>query len=221
MYLTIPHHFLGKLINGLDHPVRLQMWDTHSMRALFSLLIQRGRRVKCYEKPDTKWNRAMHSQGCADTSVTVSWDFMTLHWDLPWGEEVQKANMATSDERAGCWLLSATLCERKAVFPLIPGMHSYFHTTAETLFQSTQAHYFSYRSSKTSTTVIQKCNKDHSFQCSTFSVIFFSSSAPSILLFSVSLFLQMFSFLITLKVKAATYYSNYFLKLINTMKPHD
>lgn len=58
MYLTIPHHFLGKLINGLDHPVRLQMWDTHSMRALFSLLIQRGRRVKCYEKPDTKWNHA-------------------------------------------------------------------------------------------------------------------------------------------------------------------
>lgn len=118
MYLTIPHHFLGKLINGLDHPVRLQMWETHSMRTLFSLLIQRGRRVKCYEKPDTKWNRAMHSQGCADTWVTVSWDVMTLHWDLPWGEEVQKANMATSDERAGCWLLSATLCERKAVCSL-------------------------------------------------------------------------------------------------------
>lgn len=220
MYLTIPHHFLGKLINGLDHPVRLQMWDTHSIRALFSLLIQRGRRVKCYEKPDTKWNRAMHSQGCADTWVTVSFHDTALGFAMGWGSAEGKHGHFRWESR-----LLVAVChsvwKESCVFPLIPGMHSYFHTTAETLFQSTQVHYFPYHSSKTSTTVIQKCNKDHSFQCSTFSVIFFSSSAPSILLFSVSLFLQMFSFLITLKVKAATYYSNYFLKLINTMKPHD
>lgn len=157
-------------MNGLDHPVRLQTWDTHSMRTLFSLLIQTGRRVKCCEKADTKWNRAMHSQGCDDTRVTEDWHVMTLHWDLPWGDEVQKANRATSDERAGCWLLSATVWKESCVFPLIPGMYS--HTTAETLFQSTQVHYFPYHSSKTSTTVNQKCNKGHSFQCSTFSIIF-------------------------------------------------
>lgn len=46
----------------------------------------------------------MHSQGCADTWVTVSYNNLTLHWDLPWGDEVQKANMATSCERAGCCL---------------------------------------------------------------------------------------------------------------------
>lgn len=91
------------------------------------------------------------------------------------------------------------------VFFLISGMGTSFHTTVEIWFQSTQVHYFPYHSNKISTPVNQKCNSDHSFQCSTFSALVFAYIAPSILLFSVSLFLQIFSFLLTLIV------SNYLL----------
>lgn len=188
-------------MNGLDHPVSLQTWDTHLMKSLFSFLIRTGRRVKCCEKPDTKWNRAMHSQGCADTWVAGSYNDMTLHWDLPWGDEVQKHGHFVWESR-----LLAAVChyvwKESWVFFLIPGMGTPFHTTVEILFQTAKVHYCPYHSSKTSTTVNQKCNSDHRFQCSPFLFSFLPILAPSILLFLVSLFLQIVSFLIILQVSS-------------------
>lgn len=141
-------------MNGLDHPVSLQTWDTHLMKSLFSLLIRTGRRVKCCEKPDTKCNRAMHSQGCADTWGAGSYNDMTLHWDLPWGDEVQKHGHFVWESR-----LFVAVChcvwKKSCLFFFIPGMGTPFHTTVEILFQTAEVHYCPYHSSKTSTTVDQ------------------------------------------------------------------
>lgn len=100
-------------MNGLDHPATLQTWDTHLMKSLLSLLIQTGRRVKCCEKPDTKWNRP-----CTPRAVlTLGLQGATMTWHCPGTcHGVMKCrNMATLCERVGCWLLSATMFERKAV----------------------------------------------------------------------------------------------------------
>lgn len=170
----------GKQMNGLDHPARLQTWDTSSVKSLFFLLFsQEG------ESKDMQSQILSQTEPCIPRATLTCLGYSELRchdtalglttWWWSSTKQTRPLCMRAASCKSYCRCLPLRLKGKLCVYSHICDVH-YFRITVEIFYQSTQSQYFSHHSSKISTAVNQRrivSNSDCSLQCSIFSVLTF------------------------------------------------